>query len=144
MARAKSKTPLANAVTRQVARVFIAYTEGRLAPIAPTLPAVPLAEVHGSRVGETTTVRAELVAWCKLAARSLGVTIHRVHGAIRRQYKVASAYHLSLNVWPMVRAFLESLATQRLFLDAPTRPALRLIAGGAQTSMPWAVEVANR
>ena len=134
IAIAKSETPLADTITRQMVDVFMAFREGRLAP---SLSAVPLAEVHGSRVGETAA-RVELVAWSRLAAATLEVTVHRVHGALRRQYKVASPYHLSLSVWPTARAFLEALATKRLFLEAPARPApLRLLQGGAQLAMPW-------
>lgn len=136
IAIAKSDTPLADTITRQMVDVFMAYLEGRLAP---AVKAVPIAEVHGSRVGETIS-RAELVLLCVLATERLGVTIHRVHGALRRQFKVASAYHLALSVWPTARAFLEALVQGKLYLEAPTaraRPSLRLLQGGAQLAMPW-------
>ncbi len=136
LAIAKSETPMADTITRQMIDVFDAYLSGQRAP---AVKAVPIAEVHGSRVGETIS-RAELVLLCVLATERLGVTIHRVHGALRRQFKVASAYHLALSVWPTARAFLEALVQGKLYLEAPApraRPSLRLLQGGAQLAMPW-------
>lgn len=133
------RTEQARALRISLVKVFVAVRHGSIpAPAASSV--VPISEVHGSRIGETVG-REEVVGWCKMAARSLGVTVHRVHGAIRRQYKVPSVYALSCSVWPTARAFLESLAMGKLYLDPPgRRPALRVLEGGksrAQTSFPW-------
>ena len=127
------RTPMARALRVSLVKLFGAMRRGELvaAPVA-----FPIAEVHGSRVGETHA-RTELMSWCALAALAHGVTLHRIHGALRRQYKVPSAYALSVSVWPTARAFLEALATKRLFLDAPTRarPVLQLVQGGRQLGL---------
>lgn len=131
------RTPKARELRVALVRLFVAVRHGLVAaPPAGAPPAVPFAEVHGSRVGDTHA-RRELVSWCVLAATAHGVTIHRIHGALRRQYKVPSAYALSVSVWPTARAFLEDLATKRLYLDAPTRqrPVLQLVQGGASRQL---------
>lgn len=136
----KSETAKAVEITGQVIDVYLAAREAKssAAMMAVHAPAtVAFADVHGSRIGETH-VRDELVSWCKMAALARGVTLHRVHGALRRQYKVCSVYDLAVAVWPTARTFLEALAQGRLILPTPgKRPVLRLLHGGkaqAQTS----------
>jgi len=129
LAIVKSETPKAVEITGQVIDV---YLEVRRSPPQPVSVALDVA--HGPRVGETVLERAELVSWCTLAALALGVSIHRVHGAIRRTYRVPSAYAVSVFVWPMVRSFLEAL-TQRKLLLPGARPRLVASAPPGQLSL---------
>lgn len=118
----KSETPKAVEITGQVIDVYLAAREAsRPAPSV----VVPMSEVHGTRVGDTYA-RAEVAKWCRLAALEQGTTIHRVHGALRRQYKVPSVYALAVSVWPTARRFLEDLAGNQLRL-----------AHSRQMPLPW-------
>jgi hypothetical protein len=135
----KSETSKAVEITGQVIDVYLAAKDAAR-PSAPSV-VMPMAEVHGTRVGDTH-VRGEVVLWCQLAAHAQRVTIHRVHGAIRRQYKIPSVYSLSVSVWPLARVFLEDLAMRRVFLertakDVPRPTHLRLVQDTRQIPMPW-------
>lgn len=137
----KSETARAVEITGQVIDVYLAARESaRPSPVVAAPAPISFADVHGSRVGETHA-RAEVASWCQVAALAHGVSVHRVHGALRRQYKVCSVYDLAVAVWPTARTFLESLAHGKLRLDPPNKkPVLRLLQGGkaqAQTSFPW-------
>ena len=60
-------------------------------------------------------------------------TIHRVHGLLRRKYRVASAYALSMSVWPSAKGYLEGLASPRF--GAPS-PVLQLVRRPRQLALP--------
>lgn len=131
IAIAKSETAIAHQITAQVIDVYLAVRSASARPVT-----IPLDVAHGPRIGETDLERRELVSWCTLVAASLGVTVHRVHGAIRRTYRVPSAYAVSVLAWPLVRSFLEALGQRRILLPG-RRPALRLVQGGrGQLSLP--------
>lgn len=134
------RTDRARELRVSLVRLFVAVRRGLVPAPAPS-SVVPISEVHGSRVGDTHA-RAEVVTWCKLAGLAQGTTLHRVHGALRRQYKVPSVYALSVSVWPTAKAFLEDLALRRVDLPRPAkdepRPThLRLVQDTRQVPMPW-------
>lgn len=112
---AKSETPTANAILNQVIRVFIAYRRGQLQPPRVEVPVLATT----ARVGENDMARSDLAARCRLAATALGVTMARIHGALRKQFLVVSVYHLPLVMLPVAREFLESLSLGRLLLSKP-------------------------
>ncbi len=125
LAAARSDTAKAIEVTRSMVEAFVSARRD----MAPQhLPALPLDVAHGPRVGETEE-RANLENACRLAALTLKVSIHRIHGAVRRQYGVPSVYALALYAWPFARTFLGSLADGSILLPR-ARPVLRLIRGG--------------
>lgn len=107
---ARSNTKLAHAITRQVVQVFIAVRRGQLAAPeqVPVLATSPL-------VGDGH-LRGDMSARCAMAARCLGVRIQRVHGFVRRQFKVPGIYQLPVLLYPMARDLLEALALGRLLL----------------------------
>lgn len=134
----KSETVKAVEITGQVIDVYLAAREASRPAVGPSV-VVPIAEVHGTRVGDTHA-RAEVVTWCQLAALSQGTTLHRVHGALRRQYKVPSVYALSVSVWPTARVFLEDLAMRRVDLQRKAVTGsthLRLVQPSPQMPLPW-------
>lgn len=116
---AKSETATADAILDEVIAVFIAVRRGQLGTPqqVPVLSAAPL--VSDSRVH-----RAEMAAWCSMAARNLGVGIHRIHGAVRRQFRVAGVYQLPVVLYPMARELVESLALGRFLLPGARRLAV--------------------
>jgi hypothetical protein len=117
---AKSDTDIADKILDQVIAVFIAVRRGQMAAPeqVPVLSSSPL-------VGDSH-LRAELSARCAMSARCLAVGIHRVHGFVRRQFRVPGIYQLPVVLYPMARDLLESLALGRLML--PATPSRRLTA----------------
>lgn len=131
IAIAKSETPIAHQITAQVIDVYLAVRAAQARPAT-----IPLDVAHGPRIGETELERRELVSWCTLVAASLGVSVHRVHGAIRRTYRVPSAYAVTVLAWPLVRSFLEALGQRRILLPGRARPVLRLVQDTRQLGLP--------
>lgn len=131
LAIVKSETPKAVEITSQVIDVYLAVRASSARPVT-----IPLDVAHGPRIGETDLERRELVSWCTLVAASLGVSVHRVHGAIRRTYRVPSAYAVTVLAWPLVRSFLEALGQRRILLPGRTRPVLRLVQDTRQLGLP--------
>lgn len=127
----KSETAKAVEITGQVIDVYLAVRSAQARPSP-----IQLDVAHGPRIGETELERRELVSWCTLVAASLGVSVHRVHGAIRRTYRVPSAYAVTVLAWPLVRSFLEALAQRKLLLPGRTRPILRLVRNASQLEFP--------
>jgi hypothetical protein len=127
----KSETPKAVEITGQVIDVYLAVRSAQARPAT-----IPLDVAHGPRIGETELERRELVSWCTLVAASLGVSVHRVHGAIRRTYRVPSAYAVTVLAWPLVRSFLEALGQRRILLPGRARPVLRLVQDTRQLGLP--------
>lgn len=132
LAIARSDTKIAHAVTRQVVQVFIAVRRGDLpAPEqVPVLSSSPL-------VGDSRLHRAEMSSWCKMAARNNNMSVHRIHGELRRQCRVPGIYQIPLVLYPQAREFVESLALGRLLLpvgsgrhqlkSVPVDPAQRVL-----------------
>jgi hypothetical protein len=127
----RSNTKGAIGITRQIVEVFRAVRRGQLA--APqqvaVLSSAPL-------VGSSRPHRAELAAWCQMAARNNGVSVHRVHGELRRLLRVPGVYMVPLVLYPQARELVESLALGRLLLPtnagrrlalAPADPAQRVL-----------------
>ncbi len=133
---AKSETTMALAITREMIGVFIAARRGLLAPAAAVAPALPLDIAQGTRVGEMTCERADLIAWIECARAAQCSTTKRIHGMLRREYRVSSVYHLSLLVWPFAKQLLQALALKRLALPGKA-PKLRLLNGGKQAVLPF-------
>ena len=131
IAIAKSETSIAHQITAQVIDVYLAVRSAQARPAT-----IPLDVAHGPRIGETEFERRELVSWCTLVAASLGVSVHRVHGAIRRTYRVPSAYAVTVLAWPLVRSFLEALGQRRILLPGRARPVLRLVQDTRQLGLP--------
>lgn len=131
IAIAKSETAIAHQITAQVIDVYLAVRASQARPAT-----IPLDVAHGPRIGETELERRELVSWCTLVAASLGVSVHRVHGAIRRTYRVPSAYAVTVLAWPLVRSFLEALGQRRILLPGRPRPVLRLVQDARQLGLP--------
>lgn len=122
---AKSETAKANAITRQVVEVFVAARRGLLAPTA-TLE-------HPARVGDNALLRREMASLCDVAAKMQGVSVRRVHGYLRTEFRVSGPYLLPISAWSYARDQLFQLARRTLLL--PPRPGraanLRLLRGGA-------------
>jgi hypothetical protein len=130
---ARSNTKIAHAITRQVVQVFIAVRRGQLAapqPV-PVLSTSPL-------VGDSRLHRAELAGWCVMAARNLGVRVQRIHGAVRRQFRVPGIYQLPLVFHPLACDLVESLAFGRLLLpNLASSPDLQAVADPPQGVLPF-------
>jgi len=128
---AKSETAIADQILDEVIAVFIAYRRGQLAapqPV-PVLSTSPL-------VGEGH-LRAEFSGWCAMAARNLGVAVHRIHGAVRRQFRVAGIYQLPVVLYPMARDLVQSIAFGRLLLPGAPSRRLTLVPDPAQAVLPF-------
>lgn len=115
------RTPEARRLRGIVIRVFVAVRRGELAAPqqVPVLSTSPL-------VGDSRVHRSEIAAWCRLAARNSNVSVHRVHGEVRRQFKASGIYYIPLVLYPQARELLESLALGRLLL--PSKSAERRLA----------------
>lgn len=126
---ARSETAIADAILDEVIQVFRAVLRGQLAepqqvPVLSTSPVV--GDSH---------LRAEFGAWCAMAARNLGVGVHRIHGAVRRQFRVAGIYQLPVVLYPMARDLVESLGLRRLLLPSSTGRPMRSVP--AQGILPF-------
>lgn len=109
----RSDTKIAHQITRQIVEVFLAARRRVLE--GPTEP-VRLEFVHGSRIRDVPSLRAEMERACRLAAVGNNVSIARVHGYLRRCYGITSPYNLSTLVWPTVRPLLDSIALGEVLL----------------------------
>lgn len=130
----RSDTKIAHAITRQVVQVFIAVRRGQLpAPQqVAVLSSAPL-------VGSSRPHRAELAAWCQMAARNNGVSVHRIHGELRRLLRVPGVYMVPLVLYPQARELVESLALGRLLLPSlkASRRLALVPANSAQRILPF-------
>lgn len=107
------RTPQARRLRVVVVKVVMAARRGMVH--APP-PPVPVPVLSTSPIIGDTQLRAEFGAWCAMAARNLGVGVHRVHGAVRRQFRVPGIYQLPVVLYPMARELVESLGLRRLLL----------------------------
>lgn len=111
---AKSETAIADAILDVVIDVFDAVMRGQLVAAAQQVP-VPVLSTS-PLVGDSRIHRAEIASWCRLAAHSNGVSVHRIHGELRRQFRVPSVYLIPLVLHPQARELVEALALRRLLL----------------------------
>jgi hypothetical protein len=120
---AKSETAIADQILDEVIRVFIAVRRGQLAapqqvPVLSTSPVVGDSRLH----------RAQLASWWRMAARNNDVSVHRVHGEIRRQFRSPSIYQIPLVLYQQACELAEALAVGRLLLPSrAARAQLKLI-----------------
>lgn len=126
IAISRSDTKMAVVITRQMIEVFLAYQRGALQPVAGVLD---LTLVSGPRIGDSYTVKAELMGQCQSVAREIGTSVGRIHGVIRREFKVSSPYFVSMHLWPTVQKSLKDLVKSHELRSLP--PHLRLVQGGA-------------
>lgn len=124
------KTPRARDVRIVLVKAFGALRRGT-ANVPTRLDAS-----QGPRIGEEPRLRAEVGELCRMVARASGTSLRRVHGYVRRIYRVPGVYHVSLYAWPFVRASLEAVGLGRLRIEPPRRAPLRLIHGGRQLALP--------
>ncbi len=119
-----------------VVRAFVAFRRGQLAA-APAPEQVPVLSTS-PLVGDSRVHRSEISAWCRLAARNSNVSVHRVHGEVRRQFKAAGIYYVPLVLYPQARELLESLALGRLLLPGkPVERRLALVEDPPQHVLPF-------
>lgn len=130
----RSNTKIAHAITRQVVEVFKAVRRGQLAASppqqVPVLSTSPL-------VGDSRIHRAEVAAWCRLAARGSNVSVHKVHGELRRQFRAPGVYLMPLVLYPQARELLESIAFGRLLLASKERQLKSIPADPSQRVLPF-------
>lgn len=132
---AKSETAIADAILDEVIRVFIAYRIGHLP--TPTPEQVPVLSAS-PLVGDSRVHRSEIAAWCRLAARNSNVSVHRVHGEVRRQFRAPGIYQIPLVLYPQARELIESLALGRLLLAGkPVERRLALVQDEPQHVLPF-------
>lgn len=95
----RSDTEAARAITRQVVDVFLAYRDGTLKPT-----------VQGdARIGDGMLHRMTAKGHCRAAAKAIGVSLLRVYGVLRREFKVPSMYLIRLGEWDRFLGTLELL-----------------------------------
>jgi hypothetical protein len=127
----RSDTKIAHAITRQVIEVFKAVRRGQ-PPVPQQVPVMSSSPL----VGETH-LRGEVPAWCAMAARAQGVSVHRIHGELRREFHVPGVYQLPVLLWPFARNLLESLAFGRRQLASRSLRRLAVVPGPAQHVLPF-------
>jgi len=110
---AKSDTAVADAILDEVIDVFIKARKGLLLPRAQPLS---LDIAHGPRVGDVPNVREDLSALCAMTARASGHSLRRIHGFLRRTYRVPGIHHIALVLYPAVKQTLEAIGLGRLHL----------------------------
>jgi hypothetical protein len=72
-----------------------------------------------------------------MAARNNGVSVHRIHGELRRQCRVPGVYQIPLVLFPQARELVESLALGRLLLPVAKGRRLTAVADPAQHVLPF-------
>jgi hypothetical protein len=97
----RSDTQVATTIARQVVEVFLQYREGLLKAVEKALP------VGDARVGDGIYHRELARSHCRRVAKMLKVSVARVHGAIRREFKVPSIYLIRLGEWDRFVATVE-------------------------------------
>lgn len=117
----RSDTAIAHTITRQVVQVFVAARRGQR-PESQQVPVLSTSPVVGD-----SHLRAEFGAWCAMAARNLGFGVHRIHGAVRRQFRVSGIYQVPVVLYPMARDLVEALGLRRLLLPTSTSKTLRSV-----------------
>lgn len=115
------KTPTARLLRMAMVRLFVAYRRAELA--APEPATVQLEIAHGPRVGEVPNLRADISSLCAMTARASGQSVSKVHGFVRKTYRVPGIHHVAVVVWPAVKATLEQIALGRISIG-PMRRAL--------------------
>lgn len=126
------RTPLARRARASMVRMFIAYHRGEL-PVPQQVPVLSTSPL----VGDSRVHRAEMVSWCELAAHRAHVSVHRIHGELRRQCRSPSVYQIPLVLFPQARELLEAIAHGRLMLPPRAVRRLALVADPAQGVLPF-------
>ena len=126
------RTPMARELRIALVKLFVAYRRGQLA--APTTLALDI--VHGPRVGDNDLLRSEVSNMCAAVAKASRLPLRRVHGWVRRTFKVPGIHHLGVAIWPTVKDLLFQIILGKLAITSIRRlpPAddrqLRLFQGG--------------
>jgi len=121
VAISRSDTAMATLITRQVIETFLAYRanahraaeerlmamareqEERLASMSRQL------EQSNARIGDGALHRMSAKAHCLAVAKAIGVSLLRVYGVLRREFKVPSMYLIRLGEWDRFLGTLELL-----------------------------------
>lgn len=113
------RTPKARELRIALVRVFGAVRRRALETGAAST--LPLDVAHGARIGDVPNMRNEAAALCAMAARASGYGLRKVHGFVRRTYRVPGIYHVAVLAWPAVKATIEAVALGRLFIEGVRR-----------------------
>lgn len=121
VAISRSDTAAATLITRQVIETFLTYRanahreaeerlmamgreqEERLAAMSRQL------EQSNARIGDGALHRMSAKAHCLAVAKAIGVSLLRVYGVLRREFKVPSMYLIRLGEWDRLLGTLELL-----------------------------------
>lgn len=106
------RTPKARELRIALVKCFRAYRDGLL----PRAQPLSLDIAHGPRVGDVPNVREDLSALCAMTARASGHSLRRIHGFLRRTYRVPGIHHIALVLYPAVKQTLEAIGLGRLHL----------------------------
>ena len=118
------RTPAAADLRASLVRTFIAVRRGL------TLTASTPVLATTAAIGDSALARRDVTAWATVAAKACGVSIHRVHGAVRRAHHAPGIYQVPLALLEHVKNLLQAFASGAITLP-PRRPAtLYLLQGG--------------
>lgn len=92
-------------------------------------PAQPVLATTAS-IGDSALARRDVAAYATFAAKARGVSIHRVHGAVRRAHHAPGIYQVPLAMLEHVKNLLQAFATGSILLPARRPATLRLLHGG--------------
>lgn len=118
------RTPAAADVRFQLVQVFMAYRECRVSRPQPVLATT-------ASIGDSPVHRRDVARLSYAAAKVCGVSVHRVHGAIRRACHAPGVYQVPLALLSHVMGTLDALLKGELLLPSRKgKPVLALITGG--------------
>lgn len=130
---ARSDTKIAHAITRQVIEVFRAVRRGQIGtPQQVAVPVMPNSPTLGDRL-----YRADVRGRCAMTARCTGASIQRVHGGLRKLYKVSGVYQINHIYHEQVCNRLEAWALGREPLPWPVVRKLSAPVDPAQGVLPF-------
>ena len=124
------KTSLGKQLHISLVKLFVAFRRGQIAAPA----TVALDVVHGPRVGDVPALRAEVSNMCAAIAKATSLSLQRVHGWVRRTFKVSGIHSLGVVIWPTVKDLLFQIMLGKLTIARPVR---MLPPDRRQVSMPW-------
>lgn len=111
------RTKVARELRISLVRLFGAYRRGQVAP--PTTVALDV--VHGPRVGEVPMLKAEVSNMCASVAKATRIPLRRVHGWVRRTFRVPGVHHIGVVIWPTVKALLFEILLGKITIAAQSR-----------------------
>lgn len=117
------RTPTAAELRVSLVRTFIAVRRGLLTHPTPVLATT-------SSIGDSALARRDVTAYATVAAKACGVSIHRVHGAVRRAHHAPGIYQVPLALLEHVKNLLQAFASGAILLPARRPATLRLLHGG--------------